>query len=851
MAELHKLPNGLEVLLEENHASPVIAFHVLVKVGSAMETAKEAGICHVIEHMLFKGTPTRKVGEIAKDVESAGGEINAYTSFDQTVYYINMASRYADKGLSILADAVQNPLFDDNELQREKEVILEEIRREKDNPSHRATELMFEKSYKRHPYKNPIIGYEHTVKSFGRNGLLDFYKRWYTPKNMTLVVVGDFKTPKILKDIKKSFKKFKGGPAPYRILPRELPSRDILIHLEEDPILAAYFTISFHIPEITHSDIPALDVLSHILAGSDSSILQQEIREKKQLVNEVYAYAYTPKDPGLFIIGGLTSPAKTDKGIETIWDEICKLHSEPVKNAEIDRAKLVIESNAIYEKETAGGQAGKYAYFMATANTYLFEEEYYKNLKNVQAKDVGRVAQKYLTPRNLNLIVVHPKENKKHINAGALRSHFLKKKSASELNGKTQKNVRAATLKRLPNGIKLIIREDHTLPIVACAAVLHGGLRFENKNNNGINNLLARTITKGTENKTAVEVAKSIESVAGFVDAFSGRNSFGLKSEFLSSKFSEGFGLFTEILTKPRFDDSEIRLEKKQMLDDIKNQEDALMSLAFIKFLAKLFPHHPYGLKTLGETRSVKNLTRRMLANYYQSITRPENMVLSVVGDVSVDEVVRAARSRLIFKVGARKKLPTPKPELPPKKPVTIEHIRAEKEQAHIVMGFLGPTITSKDHYAVAVLNNILSGQGGRLFITLRDRMSLAYSVTSTYFAGLEPGYFAVYIGTEPSKIGKALDGIRYEFETLLKKGVTSEELARSKRHIIGTYELEKQRNLSLASNYAFNQLFKLSINEVLEYPKKISAVTKNDILRVSKKYLRIDAPITAIVKPK
>jgi len=850
MAELFTLSNGLTVLLEENHAAPVISFHMLVKVGSAVEKKNEAGICHVIEHMLFKGTPTRPVGAIAQDVEAAGGEINAYTSFDQTVFYINMASRFAKEGLSILSDAVQNPIFDENELEREKEVILEEIRRDKDNPSHRCSELLFMKAYKQHPYKNPIIGNEETVKSFTQKQILQFYRRWYTPDNLSLIVVGKFDSKKMLKLVEELNKDFTGSNTPKMRLAKEPAPQKFAAYYEDNPIQATYFTFGFHIPEISHDDVPAIDVLSHILAGSESSRLPQEIREKKQLVNAVYAYAFTPKDPGLFFIGGLATPDKTEKALIAIIAEIHKLHTYPISTGELSRAKLMLRSNEIYEKETTSGQASKYAYFMATAGTHTFEKKYYQAIQDIRADDIRRVAQKYFTPENATLIVVNPKGDEKKINRERIKKAVKKLKPSRTSIMKTEKHVSPPILHKLSSGVRLIIREDHTLPIVSCCTATLGGLRFENKQNNGINNLLAQMITKGTKKNTAVEIAEKIESIAGSIEGYNGRNSFGVRAEFLSDKLGEGFDLLAEVLTEPSFSASEIKNEKYQILDAIKNQEDALTTMAFIKFLAHLFPTHPYGLRALGEAKTVRSLNRQMLIDYYNRLMTPENMVISIVGDVAPKEVIAMAEDKIMYAWKKGRKFQEPKPEKPNKKAINVEHRRPEKEQAHIVMGFLGPKITSNDHYVLAVLNNILSGQGGKLFLKLRDQMSLAYSVNSTFFVGLEPGYIALYIGTEPSKIDTAITGMRGELRQVVEKGVTQEELSRARNHLIGSYELEKQRNLSLAGSYAFNILYGLGLKEVEEYPMHIQRVSRQDIQRIAQKYLKLDAPVTAIIRP-
>ncbi|MDO9349774.1 MAG: pitrilysin family protein, partial [Deltaproteobacteria bacterium] len=186
------MENGLKVILEENRTSPVVALQVWVKTGSADERDDEAGMCHFIEHMIFKGTGKRKVGEMAKEVESLGGSINAYTSYDQTVYHITIASRYADIALDILADAVQRSVFDPAELEKEREVILEEIRMGEDDPSRKLFRQTMATAFQRHPYGRPVIGYEKTIRAITRDQMLAFFKRWYTPDRIFFVVAGDF-----------------------------------------------------------------------------------------------------------------------------------------------------------------------------------------------------------------------------------------------------------------------------------------------------------------------------------------------------------------------------------------------------------------------------------------------------------------------------------------------------------------------------------------------------------------------------------------------------------------------------------------------------------------------------------
>lgn len=846
------LDNGMQILLEENRSSPVISFNALVKVGSAFESDAEAGMCHVIEHMLFKGTPTRPVGAIAREIEAAGGEINAFTSFDQTVYYINMATRFADRGLAILADALQNPLFDENEVAREKEVILEEIRREKDNPGRVVGELLFKNAYERHPYGRPIIGFPETVNSFTRKHLLDFYRRWYVPKNIAFIVVGDFDTETMLEQLKRTLAHFEGAPPPTPVVEAivEPPQKNLRIVVDHMNIQSTYLAIAYHIPAIVHPDVPALDAMSHILGGAESSRLEQIVKEKKHLVHQIAAVSYTPKDPGIMTISSVLNDDNVQKALEAIQIEIERMHKEPVLVSELSRAKLNIRSNEIYEKETVGGQAGKLASFLAAAGTHEFESRYYQMLMDVRAETIRQVAKRYLTPENCTLAILTP-----HGSAWPKQKKNLSAALGYEAGGKPSKKrpkEEPSPVKefRLKGGLKVIVRENHNLPLVAISAAWLGGTRFETPSNNGISELASRLLTKGTKTRDAVTIAKEIERLAGHLEGFSGRNTFGVRCQFISDYINDGVELFSDILTHPAFSPHEVAHEKKLLLQSIKDQEDALASMAFIHFLKKLFPRHPYGLRVLGSSKSVKALTPAIIRRHYMNSLKSEGTVISVVGDVSPREIVDLLEGHLSDLARGRARALRVPIDPKPSKPEVVEAKKKEKQQAHIVMGFQGTSFLNQDRYAMAVLNNILAGQGGRLFLELRDRMGLAYAVSSINVEGMEPGYFAVYIGTEPAKIDTAINGIRSELKKIINEPVSTDELSRSQQYLVGTYELESQRLMALASSYTFNVLYGLGVNEVARYPKKILAVTREDVSRVAKKYISPEAYVLSIIKP-
>ncbi len=367
-----ELENGLTVILEENHSSPVVAVNVWVKTGSACENEGEYGLAHVHEHMLFKGTEKRAVGEIARVIEGSGGDINAFTSFDETVYYVVMASRFQDTALDILSDAMQNSTFDPEELNKELEVVVEEIRRGQDSPGRNLSEQLFSTMFQEHPYGRPVIGSMESVKSFTRKGITDFYHKWYSPQNMALVIVGDFDPQTIEPKIEETFGKLKRWDIPKCDIAPEPAQKEMRAFVLDKPVQEGYFSLAYHVPNARGEDVPALDVLANILGGGESSRLYREIKEEKGLTNSIYAYAFTPKREGIFAVGGTLDPAEAKEALSEIIEQIARMKHEPVSDLDLSKAKVNIESDAIYTKETMQGQAQKLGYYEVEAGDFRY-----------------------------------------------------------------------------------------------------------------------------------------------------------------------------------------------------------------------------------------------------------------------------------------------------------------------------------------------------------------------------------------------------------------------------------------------------------------------------------------------
>lgn len=840
------LSNGLRVILFESHSAPVVSWNLWANVGSVNETDDEAGICHLIEHMIFKGTSRRPVGQIAKEVEASGGDINAYTSFDETVFYINMSAKRLEAGLDILADAATDPTFDETELTREKEVVVEEISRSEDNPSQMVSQDLFAKSFLVHPYRRPIAGNRETVRSISRQHLLDFYRRWYVGSNLIFIGVGDFKTREILAKIETLFSRVPVGTPPAQKIPGEASQTGQRVVTRGMPVEGRYLDLSFPIPNLTHPDIPTLDLLSHILGGGGSSRLEQALKEKKGLVSAISSYPYTPRHPGLFIVGAVLKEKGLKETLGGIWEEIEKIKEENPTTVEFHRARETIRSMRVYERQTVEAMARKLGYFEGIAENLDFEEEYYRRLAETTPEKVRQAARTYLQPERITLSFCHSKNESWPVER--LRGWLPDAKPHTAPKKKTRAEGEIVRF-QLPNGIRVLVRENHTLPLVSIRSASLGGLRCENLKNNGINHLISLLLAKGTQARTAREIADETENLSGHVDGSMGRNLIGVSATFLSEKIVEGMELFFDLLLHPSFPEKEIAIEKGHTFTAIRNEDDSLSAVVMRKFLKGLYPRHPYGLPILGTASSVRSLRRNDLIRYYAETVRPDNIVLSIVGDVSCREI----RERLEEKLGEwkmpRRRAAASVLLSPPKQPVEIVTLK-KKLQAHIVYGFLGTTVRHADRYPLEVLNSILSGQGGRLFLELRDKQGLAYAISCASQEGVDPGFVAVYMGTDPAKLETALEGIKWEIAKIREGLVTEEELERGKRFMIGNYELDLQKNHSVASLLAYNEVYGIGRDELSRYPERIERVTREDILRVAKKYFRPAASVLSVIKP-
>lgn len=843
------LGNGLTTLVKETPGTRAVTVQIWVKAGSAYEEKNEGGITHLIEHMIFKGTSTRKAGEVAAAIEEVGGNINAYTSYDYTVYHATLSARHWGLALEVLTDAVQNSTFDGDELEREKKVVLEEIAMREDRPQTLLNQELMARSYQAHPYRLPVIGTRESVASFTRADILHYVEKHYQPENFTVVVVGDVRAREVTAQVRQLFGKQPRGGHPNPVLPKEPARTEADFFKMRKDIRQTHLVLSLPITPFGHPDTPILDVIATLLGQGDTSRLYHQLRDQQGLVYQIGAGAFTPKDQGLMEVYATLDSAKVEAALAGILEEIFKLKYQPVKEEELARVKRNLESDFVFGLEQVEGQARILGSFEFLAGDPR-EDEYLSRVRSVTKEDVLRVARVYFRPRVLTVGLVAPTAAEIPLDTAGLEKLASRAESLAR-DGVPEALVADAYLPgtyryRLANGLRLLVREDPRVETVAIRAVFPGGLRSEKEDSNGAFGFISALWPKATKELNSRELALKIADLAGNIDAFTGNNTFGLKGDFLARFFSPGLQLVRDIIRTPAFAAEEAEKIRPERLAQLKQQDDSLPALTFLRFNQSLFQGHPYGLNPVGSAAVINKLSADDLRAIYEKQARPDQMVLAVAGAVKAEEV-RAQVEKLFgdWKNPEAVKSATVAEEslLPPRPPTLPELFKVvkEREQTQIVIGFLGTTLTDPDRFPLEILETVLSGQSGRLFSELRDRQSLAYSLSAFAQLGLDTGSFGVYMGTSPDKQDQAVKSLWQQLFRARQEPISQEELVKARNLLISQHELGLQTHGAQALDMALNEIYGLGQDFGNRYAKALNEVTPARVLEVARKYIQPD----------
>ena len=404
----YTLPNGLQVLVAPSNAADLVTMDVWVGAGTRRETAENNGVAHFMEHLIFKGTPTRKPGDIDAAIEDLGGTLNAATSYDWAHFYGTVDSADAPAALAILSDALMNSEMRQADMDAEKPVILSEMAREANSATARVNRAFNALCFPTHPYGRPLLGTAANISNMPRKTVVDFYHTFYAPGNATLILAGRITPEEGLALAKKTFGAWPARAVPDdKTLPEE-PQTEIRARSLTAPVRRGFLQIGFRAPSVRDKpDVWVMDVLMTLLGQGGNNRLEQDLERKKKLVTAINTSYLTQRDPGTMSVTAEFDPGDYDTVSKAILAEIAALRDTPVSPDELAAAKHTLLASYLFDTQTNSGRADALGFY-SRIDSYKYDTEYVGNFEAVTPELVQTVARKYLTPDAYTLVTLLP-----------------------------------------------------------------------------------------------------------------------------------------------------------------------------------------------------------------------------------------------------------------------------------------------------------------------------------------------------------------------------------------------------------------------------------------------------------
>ena len=853
------LPNGLTVLVQEDRSAPVVAIVTHVKAGYFDETDDQQGLAHALEHMFFKGTKKRGVGDIAKETKASGGYINAHTIYDNTTYYTVLPSSGFARGLDIQVDAYANSVIDAEELAKEMEVIIQEAKRKSDNPSAVATETLYELLHDAHRMRRWRIGREPGLRSFTRDKMNAFYRNFYRPSNTILSISGDVDPADALRRVTGLYGSLEAAKPVRTPGPREPDHEGFRYRELAGDIAQSELVLGWRTPGTLDPDTAVLDVAASLLATGRASRLYRAVREKK-LASSVSANNYTPTELGVLVVHAETEPEKTAAAASAVWDQLRHLRDDSIDGHEITRVRRIFEAQWVRRLETTEGRANHIAEWEALGGWRL-ADEYFQRFMSASADDVQRVARKYLSPERAAVLVYRPEKSPVVARDAGEMQRILNGGKAERLSSVPSATARAAPRRaravfereeagvsvfRTVAGIPILVRRKPGTPIANIGVYVAGGAVEEPGQFAGLTLLTARTMLKGTINRTASQIAEDAEMLGGSISASAASDSFGWSFSVPQARLPQALELLGDVIQNPTIPADAFETERTVALSNVAMLRDDMYRYPMRLATSLAFAGHPYGNPVIGTEESLRAISAEKARECHRTQVVQSRSVIGIVADLDPQEVAdNVARELSKLEPGEMPEIA--KPAWP--KSVQTKAESRDKAQTAMVLAFPAPSRTDDDRFAASLIGTVASGLGGRFFDELRDRQSLAYTVHAGASEKRLAGIFASYIATSPEKEEIARSGLLAEFAKLRDEPVGEDELSRAKEYTIGSHAIAQELGAAVLAEMLDAWMFGAGLRELTEYDARVRAITAQEMRDLARRYFDPARRVEGIVR--
>lgn len=826
-ATVETLPNGLTLILDPDPTAPVVSAQIWVETGSIHEDALlGAGVSHFLEHMVFKGTRDYDADELADTVQAAGGHWNAYTSFDRTVYYIDGPAASLPVFLKCLTGLVFFPVIPESEFEKEKDVIRREIDMGLDDPDNAATRLLLATAFRNDPRRHPVIGHRHRFDAVQYDDLVRYHRDRYTTDRCFAVISGDFNPDDVRETIATLTAECLPGCGREPNVAIDPPQLGPRRSRETFAIPASRISLAWKSPALDHPDAPAFDVLAAVLGRGRASRLHRTLREERGLALEISAYSWTgPGREGIFGVSADAEPEKCDSLIDAIFLEIAALRNDAL-DEDIAKAKRQIAASQFRSLTTASGRASDLASNWHEARDLDFTRRHVAAIEAVTADDVRRAAAS-LTDERLTLTILDPLDAPAPARAGKIH--------------RKREDIAVHTL---PNGLQVALIPDHRVPLVHLQAAVRGGLPSETPETNGLNQLLASTLPKGTATRSAREIAITLESLGASIAANTGNNALLVQAGGLAPDLATIAAVFSEVLVSPSLPEDAIVREKASQFAALEESMQDPLHAGFRALRHAAFNGTGYGLDALGSPESLKALDRAALAAHHARHFNAANITLAIAGDFDPAVALDMLSANLTaMPAGA----PWP---VPPGVRGGGDHIvRLPKKQAVLAIGFPGASVSGPERHALAMIQEYAADMAGPLFTRIREELGLAYQVGATQFLGYDAGLFTFYLATSPEQAELARFEMLAEIRKIAADGIPDEAFDRVRSTVLSGLAIQQQSPSHTARHIALDLLFGHPADEHRRLAATYQALTAAQVRETAARIFSAE-PVIATVLP-
>jgi len=825
------LSNGLRVILVENHSKPLVAACVFVNGGSRTETPTLSGLSHYYEHLIFRGG-SLKQGELEyrKQMERIGEE-TGYTTNDYTCYKFIAPKGDFDEALERSVDAWMNLKPTQAKVNKEREVVMSEFKQGEDRPDYKVYYQIERLMFRDHPYKRDTIGLRDVIEHASLATFQTFYEDRYVPNQMILAVVGDFDAAAMRPKLEKAFGTYQRGRDDFEQGVFEKPQAEFRMGLESMKTQSAWTYLGFHVPPYSDPDAPALTVLATLLGDGSSSRLYKALKERENLVTSVDAGFQPRKDPGMFLVSAELPPQNEAKVFGIIRDELKRLATGPIAAAELGRVKSSLENTYTFASERFLSRAERLCRFAIMSDVSL-EPLWPSLIGSVTAEDLQRVARRYLAADLASYSVIRPEGT-----TGPTESEIRAMLPAWREGWPAQGALAAASsLKKetLPNGVTLLLKEDHSTPVVAVSALARGGQWIEPEGLAGVSNMAAILLRRGAGSMSAREISERADALGMTLSSDGTADYAEVEWQVPAKNFTKAWDIFRDVVTRPAFPSSEVAKVRQDLIQQARSLGDRPFDYTNVAYYRALYAHSPYRNPVEGDTASLAKIQLADLRRAYETAFSGKNLVIAIVGDFDATTTLENAR-RSFSRLRPGKPVITEAQRDEAPKEGRIVFVNKDQEQVTYNTGWPTCTMHDADYVPLKLAVNLI---GDRLFFKYVYEKGVAYR--SWFYMSDRFGQMSAMneMGVTPSNFPMASAGVLDDVARVTREGVTKADLDGIVSKTLSRYYLGAQVDAEQAGRLAFYELSGLGYEFADRYPEMLRKATASEVTAAARKYL-------------